>query len=153
MLLRVIFLCFITGLATQKNYMKGRCKRVLDGDTIMIGDEKIRLFGIDAPELSQISTDHRRIGRDAKQYLEKLILNKEIKVHIKGVGIYKRKIGIVYLDGIDINKELLFKGHAVISNIDTYDTYHLAQKKAWLNKRGLFQTSSFMTPRFYRKLP
>jgi len=50
--------------------------RVIDGDTIEIDEERIRLWGIDAPELSQFCTEDGTrypCGLDASQALRKRI--------------------------------------------------------------------------------
>ena len=150
MLLRVIFLCFIIGLASKKKYIEGICFEVLDGDTIILNDHRIRLFGVDSPELSQKNFDGKAIGKRAKIFLEQIILNKKIKVKIIGEDIYHRSLGIIYLDEVDINKELLLQGYAVVYGNHLSNGYLLAQKDAWLNKRGIFASSGFYNPRFYR---
>jgi endonuclease YncB( thermonuclease family) len=52
----LIFILFITSITNSlsevKNIIKGKAK-VIDGDTIKIEEKKIRLFGIDAPEINQ----------------------------------------------------------------------------------------------------
>ena len=64
-------------------YSFGLCKKVLDGDTIVVNNQKIRLFGIDAPELDQKSSDGITIGKKATQYLRSRIEGKWIFYKIK----------------------------------------------------------------------
>ena len=51
--------------------------KITDGDTIIIGSQRIRLYGIDAPEKNQkCKTKQRRewhCGIEAKNYLDKLV--------------------------------------------------------------------------------
>jgi endonuclease YncB( thermonuclease family) len=71
------------------------CTRVLDGDTIQYtkpdgSQGTVRLFGVDAPEMSQ------RFGKEARDRLEELVLNHGILVIQKGEDRYERELGEVY---------------------------------------------------------
>ena len=47
---------------------------VVDGDTINLGDRKVRMIGIDAPEVNEPRCEiERRLGRDASQRLLELL--------------------------------------------------------------------------------
>ena len=103
--------------------------RVVDGDTVdvdidlgfytWIKKQRIRLVGIDAPELRG---DEKTAGKAAKAYLTKLIDGKEIIIRtIKGRdggdsrGKYGRWLGVLYIDGLDVNQHMVEAGHAVES--------------------------------------
>ena len=81
-----------------------------DGDTITVlnGKEqtKIRLFGIDAPELKQ------PYGKKSKQFLANLIAGEAVEVEENGKDRYKRTIGTIYLGGKDINAQMVENGYA-----------------------------------------
>lgn len=55
--------------ATQAADLSG-APRIIDGDTLAIGDTRIRLNGIDAPELRQSCDGLPKAGRLAKQLLD-----------------------------------------------------------------------------------
>ena len=55
---------------------------IIDGDTIKINGKKIRLFGIDAPELKQ-KCGWWDCGKEAKWWLELLVQNKIITCFYK----------------------------------------------------------------------
>ena len=81
-----------------------------DGDTITVLQDKqqikVRLFGIDAPELKQ------PYGKKSKQFLANLIAGKVVDVDENGKDRYKRTIGTVYLGGTDINAQMVANGYA-----------------------------------------
>ena len=54
--LSTALLLFLPSLPTQADDLKGK-PRVIDGDTIEIAGERIRLHGIDAPEAKQTCAD------------------------------------------------------------------------------------------------
>ena len=74
--------------------------RVVDGDTIHIGKTKIRLHGIDAPEMKQ--TCHTSKGKEqmcgvlAKQALEKLVRGQDVTCKGDTRDRYKRLIAVCY---------------------------------------------------------
>ena len=95
---------------------------VYDGDTITADidlgfkvwrrDEKLRLFGIDAPE---VRGETRPAGLQARDALRSRILNRDVIVcTIKDkTGKYGRYLAEVFLDGENINAWLVAEGHAI----------------------------------------
>ena len=81
-----------------------------DGDTITVLQDKrqikVRLFGIDAPELKQ------PYGKKSKQFLANLIAGEVVEVDENGKDRYKRTIGTIYLNGADINAQMVENGYA-----------------------------------------
>lgn len=92
------------------SYLQTKVLRVLDGDTveIKINNEikKIRLFGIDAPEKDQ------PYGLMAREFLNRIILDKEVNLSIKDEDKYGRILAIIYLNDKDINKIMVKNGFA-----------------------------------------
>ncbi|MBA7490500.1 hypothetical protein ES702_01038 [subsurface metagenome] len=102
-----------------------KIEKVIDGDTIMadlslglgviLDDQYIRLYGINAWE---IKGKERERGVLAKEYLERKLQKGEVEIEIKpgwgrnGRGKYGRWLGRVYVNGKDINAELIEKDHA-----------------------------------------
>jgi micrococcal nuclease len=85
------------------------CVAVYDGDTITVATGvKVRLIGIDAPELSEPG------GDIARNYLACLVLNKEVILvkRDENTDSYGRLLRYVYVDGICINEELIKNGYA-----------------------------------------
>ena len=123
---------------------------VTDGDTIKLDNIKIRLYGIDAPELGQYCNGVN-MGEEARVYLKKLVENKEVNCQIHGTDMYKRKLGRCFLKSgdIEINKRMVEVGFAV--NYHFYSKDYV--KEEYLAKRkniGIW-LHQCMNPYKYRK--
>lgn len=86
---------------------------VIDGDTFILASrEKVRLICIDAPEINSDA------GLESKNFLEKLILGKEVRLEkdISDKDQYDRLLRYVYVDSngeeIFVNKELVKRSYA-----------------------------------------
>ncbi len=100
-------------------------ERVIDGDTIVVDlqlglgvvldDQHIRLYNINAWETRG---EEKEKGLKAKEYLEERLSKGNIEIEIrpewgqKGKGSFGRWLGILWLDGVNINTELIEKGYA-----------------------------------------
>ncbi len=134
---------------------------VTDGDTIKIGKEKIRLFGIDAPEIKQVcknkNNDPYPCGITAKNFLSWLIedynkLNEKIYCYYSERDKYKRIIGECFIGTIsktNINKMMVSNGRAV-AYLKYSEKYLDAQNKAKNNKMGIWK-GTFDLPEEWRK--
>jgi len=87
--------------------LRGYC-HVIDGDTIVIGKTRIRLAGIDAPEL-----DHPW-GQKAKWEVVHMCKGQIITAHFDGSASHDRAVATCRLpDGTDIAAELVKRGLAL----------------------------------------
>tara|TARA_R110000850_G_scaffold145408_4_gene267500 strand:- start:19242 stop:19853 length:612 start_codon:yes stop_codon:yes gene_type:complete len=89
----------------------GRVVSVTDGDTMKVlsarnTQTKIRLDGIDAPEKSQ------PFGGASKKALAQKIADRDVLVISKEKDRYGRTIGVVIIDGRNINREMVAEGYA-----------------------------------------
>jgi endonuclease YncB( thermonuclease family) len=89
----------------------GNVVSVKDGDTIEVMHdgkaERIRLYGIDAPEKAQA------FGQKAKQATSDLVFGKSVKIIVKDHDRYGRTVGVVVMaDGKTLNAELVRIGMA-----------------------------------------
>jgi endonuclease YncB( thermonuclease family) len=90
--------------------------RVIDGDTINIGETRVRLEGIDAPETAQ--TCGRRwfgswpCGAAATAQLVKIIGDKAVSCQPRGLDKYGRTLAVCFVDGRDINAQMVRQGYA-----------------------------------------
>ena len=93
--------------SNNNSIISGKCF-VIDGDTIQIKGTRIRLAGIDAPELNQ------PWGKAAKYAMVRLCKGKIVSAHLTGEESYNRKVAICYLsDGRDIGAEIIKQGYAL----------------------------------------
>ena len=120
----ILTICF-TCSASSVEIINGTPK-IIDGDTIIIEQYKIRLHGIDAPEKKQIckkahlsffifnfQKDYKCGERSTLALLEKL-KDKKVKCILeKDKDKYKRNIGTCYVKNQDINKWLVKQGYAL----------------------------------------
>lgn len=90
--------------------------RVVDGDTLEIGTTRVRLEGIDAPELAQMCTTQDGkpwpCGADAAKLLRSLTRGGEIACDTTGFDKYHRTLAICYADGMDVNAAMVQAGLA-----------------------------------------
>lgn len=100
---------------------KAICVKVYDGDTITVDidlgfgvwakKQKVRLFGIDTPE---VRGENKTYGFYVRDFLKEKILDKEIVIRTEKdkKGKYGRWLGTVYLEDENINELLVQKGYA-----------------------------------------
>ena len=70
--------------------------RAVDGDTIRVGSERIRLRGIDTPEMNEPA------GPAAKQRLEKLLRSGSLRIVPQGRDVYHRLVADVFVNGQNV---------------------------------------------------
>ncbi|MGK2861766.1 MAG: thermonuclease family protein [Chitinophagaceae bacterium] len=128
----------------------GTVVKIIDGDTfdVLTRDKniyRIRMYGIDCPERKQ---DFYKVAKDV---LANYIFKKEIKIISKGRDRNKRIIAIVYYDDKDINLAMIRNGYAWhYKKYSTDLAYAAAEKKARLEKKGLWQTRNPTAPWEFR---
>ncbi|MBI2046928.1 thermonuclease family protein [Candidatus Pacearchaeota archaeon] len=102
--------------------------KIIDGDTIIIEGESVRLLGIDADEKGYPCYSA------AKNRIEELVADAEDK------DMYKRYLRYIFLDGENINLKLVQEGLAVArfspENTKYKDEILAAEKSARENKIG-----------------
>ena len=163
----ILIFVFVYGMA-EKNSPEGgnakenliRVEHVNDGDTITaIVDsrrEKIRLIGIDTPEMGQ-----RPWGQKAKEHLENLIAFSSwqviIEYDIEKRDKYNRFLAYIWTkDGRMVNKEMLKSGYALLftfpPNVKHVEEFMSAQSEAREKRIGIWSKNGLkQRPYDYRK--
>ncbi|HUV59165.1 MAG TPA: thermonuclease family protein [Desulfatiglandales bacterium] len=137
--------------------------RVYDGDTVKAEgydiEIKVRLLGIDAPETSKKKRDPGQpYSQQAKKHLAGLILNKDVEIKGYGLGPYNRILGVIYLNGKNINLEMIRAGLAEVyrgkppKGFDS-KPYIQAEVEAKETLRGMWSLGDkYISPREWRKM-
>ena len=116
MLRLVLTLILIVPMAAAMADVTGK-PRIIDGDTIHIGKTKIRLHGIDAPEMKQTCRTgkgkEQMCGVLAKQALERLIKGQDVTCKGDTRDRYKRLIAVCYVGTLSINERMVTDGWAL----------------------------------------
>jgi endonuclease YncB( thermonuclease family) len=122
---------------------------VADGDTLQLGRTRIRLLGIDAPELDQTcqaaAGEPWACGSKAKQFLRDLIHGQPVSCHAHGADKYGRVLATCRAGALDLNSEMVLAGLAISDS-----GYAQQEKFASKHKKGVF-AGIFMDPALWRQ--
>jgi len=133
--------------ASKTNDIVGNA-RIVDGDSLEIDGNRIRIVGIDAPELSQTCGNASvtwRCGQDARTALSEHIGKKSVHCVSEGKDKYRRSLAVCKVDGDDIGKWMITHGWAV-----SYGKYKFDEAIARRNRFGLWK-GEFELPKDWRK--
>jgi endonuclease YncB( thermonuclease family) len=122
--------------------------RIIDGDTVQIGNAKIRLQGIDAPETDQICLDANRkrwnCGLEARDRLIAKGGSKLWSCRSSSVDRYGRALASCEADATDLNRWLVRNGWALSFTRYSHD-YDVEERVARAEKAGLW-SGAFIAP-------
>ncbi len=105
----------VAALGDPSSVVNGTAFVLVDGDTLALGHERIRLEGPDAPESWQPRCDAElAFALQAKEKLRTLLGDNEIIVKRHGVDKYNRTLARLYFrDGREVGEELIASGLAL----------------------------------------
>ena len=134
--IQIILCIFLTQNGFAED-LTGKVVSIADGDTVTILNNnqqtKIRLAEIDTPEKNQ------PYGKKAKKALSDFIFNKEVEVEVVAIDRYGRTVGKIFLNDLNINKEMVKAGHAWVYVQYAKDkTLFDLEKNARDNQSGLW---------------
>lgn len=153
-LLMLVFFALIALLAARLSVPRdaqeitGKAS-IIDGDTVVVTGQHIRLKGIDAPELAQRCGEGQAdypCGQEARRALVKMIDGKPIRCETSGRDKYKRTLGTCFAGDANLNRAMVETGQAV-----AYGDYRDAEMQARAERKGLWK-SSFDRPQDWRKM-
>jgi endonuclease YncB( thermonuclease family) len=122
--------------------------RLVDGDTVEIGQVKIRLSGIDAPETDQVCLDAKgekwACGISARDELIRHSNGRTWECTTTGTDQYRRSLANCFIEGEDVSKWMVRSGWALsfVRYSHAYDTDEVAARDA---HAGLW-SGSFIAP-------
>ncbi len=158
----IIFLMFSTNILAQEII---GIPKIVDGDTVYINNYKIRLEGIDAPEIKQkckkeklkISSiigytfyEDYYCGEHSRENLEAKVKGSDIKCISFTKDRYKRHLAKCFKGKINLNRWMVRNGHAIAYRRFSKE-YIPDEDFAKENKLGLWQ-GKFLKPEKWRKL-
>lgn len=121
--------------------------RAVDGDSLAIGQTRVRLFGIDAPEHDQLCTrDGKRwaCGSEAATQLSRLVTGRSVTCTPTGLDQYQRVLARCSASGTDVNRAMVQAGFALAYRRYS-DDYIGAEANAKAAKRGIW-SGTFEVP-------
>ena len=128
---------------------------VIDGDTVEIRGQRIRLARVDAPESGQLCSagDGRiyRCGQTAALALSDKIGAANVACEEMDTDRYGRTVATCTVNGEDLNRWLVSQGHALAYRQYGGDAYDAVEAEAKRAKRGIW-VGSFTPPWDWRKV-
>lgn len=129
--------------------LSGRATAI-DGDTLRIGDARIRLLGLDAVELEQMCSDAAGAdwpcGREARSFLASLVAGETTTCAADGRDRYRRILARCDVQRLDLGEQLVRAGWAV-ADLE----YGLALAEARLKGHGIW-SGRFDDPAEWRRV-
>jgi endonuclease YncB( thermonuclease family) len=144
----LIVLMLLTGPTLA---LEGRA-RVVDGDTIELAGEKVRLFGIDAPELDQVC-DRGGVawacGKEARDMLAGIVAGGRLTCAVQDVDRYGRAVAVCLRQDRDVAALIVRQGGAMAYRrySDRYVNAEVAARREGL---GVW-ASDWVEPEAHRK--
>jgi endonuclease YncB( thermonuclease family) len=133
--------------------IQGRAK-IVDGDSLEVAGERVRLFGIDAPESRQQCRDaggqDYACGREAARVLTALINGRPVSCTLVTHDQYARDVATCVANGKDLGEAMVRAGFARDYARHSRGRYASAERAAREARRGLW-AGEFETPSEWRK--
>lgn len=151
MSLKKFILCSLSSLFLLSNNLFASHVTVIDGDTIRLGDVKIRFSGIDAPEINQTcvaSEGKVACGKISRDLLIEKVTNNKISCTDEGKDFYGRVLGECFVNGESLSSYLVREGFAFAYR--KYSNKYIEDEEyAKFNKLGMW-SMEFQYPWDYR---
>ncbi len=131
-MIKISFVLFILSFLqpVSAETLVGKVLSIHDGDTITVlltsqsKKEKVRLLGVDTPELDFNGKSQGPVAEMARDYLKSILpLNSTINIELPKSGLDSngRYLGKIIYNGVDVNLEMLKAGMGAVYFIYPYD--------------------------------
>ena len=144
----VAVLCYLLTVSAALCGEVRAVPQIVDADTVYAGATKIRLSGIDAPEMDQICLDAAgktwNCGVEAKEKLQNFVREQPWSCALSGQDAYRRYLGSCSVAGEDVSRWLVRNGWALAFR--RYSTAYVTDEDyAREHKQGLW-SGAFIAP-------
>ncbi|MBK8893705.1 MAG: thermonuclease family protein [Propionivibrio sp.] len=148
----LVLLSVLTSLSARAEVVTGQVVAVADGNTLIVLDaanlrHKMRLAGIDAPELVQ------DFGQQARTSLSALAFNRQATAHCKVYDRLQHELCVVIVDGKDIGLEQvrhglawLYQKYRIDQTAQERAAYEHAEFDAKIHRYGLWNSKNPIPP-------
>lgn len=133
-------------------------RSVVDGDTIDVATVgRVRLLGIDAPEIGRGFDTPAPFGFEARDRLASLVLHRWVRLEQDGapLDVYNRRLAyVVREDGLFVNAAIVRDGLARVSArtpLARLDELRAAESEAQTFRRGMWGASPSIPPGYTRR--
>ena len=113
----LLIFCAAASQAAPIRIFTATVTKITDGDTVQAvtpeGTKlKVRLYGIDAPEMPKGKIPGEPFGNDSRAYLTSLVSQTTVRIEIRDIDRYRRMVAILWLGERNVNQEMLSAGMA-----------------------------------------
>jgi endonuclease YncB( thermonuclease family) len=143
---------FASSDMAQSDDLAGQAS-IIDGDTLEIHGTRIRLWGIDAPESTQLcrgeDSEQYKCGAQAANDLDAFIARRPVSCLPISLDRYGRTVATCFVDSVDLGDWLVRNGLALDWPEYSKRKYNDTQREAEQAGRGMWK-GSYVEPRLYR---
>lgn len=153
MIRRLSLMALAIGLAAAAPAQVTGPARVVDGDTFSVGAERVRLWGVDAPEGRQVCQNAQAqgyaCGDVARDQLVGLIGGRAVRCEVRDRDPYGRAVSRCLAGSTDVGEAMVRAGWAIDYVQFSRGAYASAEAEARQARRGLW-AGRFETPSTWR---
>lgn len=155
-----LLLFFSPSEGASPRFLTATVARVADGDTITVFTDnqtslRIRLLGIDAPEVAHNGKPGQPFGDEARRWLGDRLKGPVVQVQAYGRDQHHRVLAVIVVDGVNMNQELVRQGFAEIYRGGMCQAYcrelEQAEREARQARQGMWSQATYESPRTFRQ--
>jgi micrococcal nuclease len=125
-------------------------ERTIDGDTLLLeGKTRVRLIGVDTPELAHNNQPTEPFGKEAAQWLDERVTGRKVRLEFdfERYDPYGRTLAYVSLDDVLLNEEIIRQGYSRAQLQYNYSSrmkkhFQRAESEARKATRGIWSVMS-----------